>query len=40
MVRYTCHLGMIHHFTGMTDVIPYARLALQTAGAAIKEALA
>jgi acetyl esterase len=38
-VRYTCHLGMIHHFTGMAEVIPYARSALQAAGAAIKEAL-
>ena len=39
-VQYTCHLGMIHHFTGMADVIPYARTAVQAAGAAIKEALA
>lgn len=38
-VRYTCHQGMIHHFYAMAAVIPYARVALAAAGAAIKEAL-
>jgi len=38
-VRYTCHGGMIHHFYAMAGVIPYARLAIRAAGAAIKEAL-
>jgi acetyl esterase/lipase len=39
-VRYTCHAGMIHHFYGMTDAIPYARVAIDAIGAAIREALA
>ena len=39
-VRNTCHEGMIHHFYAMAGVIPYARLAIRTAGIAIKEALA
>jgi acetyl esterase/lipase len=38
-VRYTCHMGMIHHFYGMAGVIPYARLAIRAAGTAIKESL-
>jgi acetyl esterase/lipase len=38
-VRYTCHEGMIHHFYAMAGVVPYARLAVRAAGAAIKEAL-
>ena len=38
-VRYTCHEGMIHHFYGMAGVIPYARLAMRAAGAAIRESL-
>jgi acetyl esterase/lipase len=39
-VSYTCHEGMIHHFYAMAGVIPYARLAMRSAGTAIKEALA
>ena len=39
-VRYTCHMGMIHHFFGMAGVIPYARVAMKTAGFAIRQALA
>lgn len=39
-VKYTCHMGMIHHFFGMAGVIPYARDAMKAAGAAIKQALA
>jgi acetyl esterase len=38
-VRYTCHLGMIHHFIGMADVVPYARAAVRAIGGAVKEAL-
>lgn len=38
-VNYTCHAGMIHHFYGMAGVIPYARLAMRTAGSAIRTAL-
>ena len=38
-VRYTCHMGMIHHFFGMAGVIPYARVAMKTVGAAIRQAL-
>jgi acetyl esterase len=38
-VQYTCHDGMIHHFYGMAGTIPYARVAIKAAGAAIKEAL-
>jgi acetyl esterase len=38
-VQYACHGGMIHDFYAMANVIPYARIALQTAGAAIKQAL-
>ena len=39
-VRYACHDGMIHHFYGMAAIIPYARTAMTSAGAAIKLALA
>jgi len=39
-VRYACHDGMIHHFYGMAAIIPYARTAMTSAGAAIKQALA
>jgi acetyl esterase/lipase len=39
-VRYTCHRGMIHNFHGMAGIIPYARTALEAAGAAVKDALA
>jgi acetyl esterase len=38
-VQYACHEGMIHDFYAMANVIPYARIAMQTAGAAIKQAL-
>jgi len=38
-VEYTCHVGMIHHFYAMAGVIPYGRLAMSAAGAAIKAAL-
>jgi acetyl esterase/lipase len=39
-VRYTCHAGMTHHFYGMTAAIPYARVAIDAIGAAVKESLA
>jgi acetyl esterase/lipase len=39
-VRYTCHAGMIHHFYGMADVIPYAQVAMSAIGGEIKKALA
>jgi len=39
-VRYTCHPGMIHHFYGLIEAIPYARTAVEEAGAAVREALA
>ena len=39
-VRYTCHEHMIHHFYAMAGAIPYAKTALETAGAEIKAALA
>ena len=38
-VTYTCHAGMIHHFYGMADAIPYARDAIAAIGADIKKAL-
>jgi acetyl esterase/lipase len=38
-LRYTCHLGMIHHFYGMADAIPHARVAVASIGADIREAL-
>jgi acetyl esterase/lipase len=39
-VRYTCHAGMIHHFYGMTDTLPYAHVAIDAMGAAVREVLA
>lgn len=39
-LRYTCHLGMIHHFYGMAEAIPHARVAVASIGADIREALA
>jgi acetyl esterase/lipase len=39
-VRYTCHAGMIHHFYGMVDAIPYARVAIDAIGAGVSDALA
>ncbi len=38
--RATVHAGMIHHFYGLGDAIPYARIALKAIGADIREALA
>jgi acetyl esterase/lipase len=38
-VRYTCHKGMIHHFYCMAEAIPYARIALKAAAAAMRDAL-
>jgi acetyl esterase/lipase len=38
--RHTCHAGMIHHFYGMAGAIPAARIALNDAAAAMREALA
>jgi acetyl esterase len=38
--RLTVHRGMIHHFYGLGDVIPYAREALRAIGADVREALA
>ena len=37
-VRYVCHEGMIHHFYGMAGAMPYARVAIAAAGAAIHDA--
>jgi acetyl esterase len=39
-VHYTCHPGMIHHFYAMAGAIPYARIAVEAAGAAIRKTLA
>jgi acetyl esterase/lipase len=39
-VRYTCHAGMIHHFYALAAAIPYGKVALANAGAAIKASLA
>jgi acetyl esterase/lipase len=39
-VRYVCHGGLVHHFYAMAGAIPAARAALESAGAAIKDALA
>jgi acetyl esterase len=39
-VRYTCHEHMVHHFYAMAGAIPYAKTALESAGAEIKAALA
>jgi hypothetical protein len=38
-VRYTCHEHMIHHFYAMAGAIPYAKMALEAAGAEIRAAL-
>ena len=38
-VHYVCHPGMVHHFYAMGGAIPYARVALEQAGAAIKQTL-
>ena len=38
-VRYSCHEHMIHHFYAMAGAIPYAKTALEEAGADIKAAL-
>ena len=37
--HYVCHAGMIHHFYGMTGVIPYARQALIGIGRDLAQAL-
>jgi acetyl esterase/lipase len=39
-VRYACHEHMIHHFYAMAAAIPYAKMALEAAGAEIRAALA
>jgi acetyl esterase len=39
-VSYICHPGMIHLFYGLGKVIPYARTAIGSFGAGIREALA
>jgi acetyl esterase len=39
-VTYRCHAGMIHHFYGMTGVIPAANVALRDAAISIGRALA
>jgi acetyl esterase len=39
-VAYTCHAGMIHHFYCLAGAIPYAKIALEQAGAAIAADLA
>jgi len=38
--RVTVHSGMIHHFYGLSGVIPYARIGLAAIGADIREAFA
>ena len=38
-VRYTCHAALIHHFYGLTDMIPAARSALSGIAADIRRAL-
>jgi acetyl esterase/lipase len=38
-VQYTCHAGMLHHFYGMAGAVPRARAALNSAAAAIGQAL-
>jgi acetyl esterase/lipase len=38
-VRHTCHHGMIHHFYGMTGVLPQAQFALREIGAELRENL-
>jgi acetyl esterase/lipase len=37
--RVTVHPGMIHHFYGLSAIIPYARVGLAAIGADIREAL-
>ena len=37
--RLSVHQGMIHHFYGLSDVIPYAKTALKAIGTEIREAL-
>jgi acetyl esterase/lipase len=39
-VRYTCHPGMIHHFYGLTSVIPAARKAVEAICREMRSALA
>ena len=39
-VGYTCHEHMIHHFYAMAGAIPYAKKALEAAGAEINAAIA
>ena len=39
-VRYSCHAGMIHHFYGLTSVIPAARRALDAICREMRTALA
>jgi acetyl esterase/lipase len=38
-VQYTCHAGMVHHFYGMAGAVPQARVALESVGVAIRDAL-
>jgi acetyl esterase/lipase len=38
--HYACHAGMIHHFYGLTNLVPYARQALGQIGAQVRTALA
>ncbi len=38
-VSYVCHPGMIHLFYGLGKVIPYARTAMLSIGAGVREAL-
>jgi acetyl esterase/lipase len=38
-VRHTCHAGLIHHFYGMTGLIPLARTAVAEIGAELSAAL-
>lgn len=39
-VRQTCHPGMIHHFVGLTGVLPYAGEALRAIGAEMRMSFA
>lgn len=38
-VRHTCHAGMVHHFYGLTGVVPRARAILADIGAELRAAL-
>ena len=38
-VRHTCHAGMIHHFYGMTAILPEAQAALERIGAELRTTL-